>query len=72
MEMRIATAVIQAVKNTQTERMETSSCASLTDTNSTTKAFTDRFNPLTLIVQNLAAQVTALTEAQETNFYKRQ
>jgi hypothetical protein len=23
-------------------------------------------------VQNLAAQVTALTEAQETNFYKRQ
>jgi hypothetical protein len=72
MEMRIATAVIQAVKNTQTEQAESSSCASSIDTNSTTKTFTDRFDALTFIMQNLAEQVTALTEAREANFHKRQ
>jgi hypothetical protein len=71
METRIAAAVIQAVKNTQNEQMEIESQSS-TDTNTTTRTVLDRFDALTLVVQNLAAQVTALTEVQEANINKRQ
>jgi hypothetical protein len=72
METRIATAVIQAVRTAQSEQTETSSQASSIDTNTTTRTFADRFDALTLIVQNLANQVTALTEIQEANINKRQ
>jgi hypothetical protein len=71
METRIAAAVIQAVKTTQNEQMEIESQSSI-DTNTTTRTVLDRFDALTLVVQNLAAQVTALMEAQETNINKRQ
>jgi hypothetical protein len=71
METRIATAVIQAVQKSQQEQIENSSQAS-TDTSSTTRTFTDRFDALTMVVQNLATQVTALTEMQEANINKRQ
>jgi hypothetical protein len=71
METRIATAVIQAVQKSQQEQIENSSQAS-TDTSSTTRTFTDRFDSLTMVVQNLATQVTALTEMQEANINKRQ
>jgi hypothetical protein len=72
METRIATAVIQAVRTAQSEQTDTSSQASSIDTSTTTRTFADRFDALTLIVQNLANQVTALTEAQEANINKRQ
>jgi hypothetical protein len=71
METRIAAAVIQAVKTTQNEHMEIESQSSI-DTNTTTRTVLDRFDALTLVVQNLAAQVTALMEAQEANINKRQ
>jgi hypothetical protein len=70
METRIAAAMIQAVKNVQNEQMEIESQSS-TDTNTTTRTVLDRFDALTLVVQNLAAQVTALTETQEANINKR-
>jgi hypothetical protein len=72
METRIAAAVIQAVRTAQSEQTDTSSQASSIDTSTTTRTFADRFDALTLIVQNLANQVTALTEAQEANINKRQ
>jgi hypothetical protein len=71
MESRIAAAVIQAVRTTQNDQMETGSQTS-TDTNTTTRTFADRFDALTVVVQNLAAQVSALTEAHESNINKRQ
>jgi hypothetical protein len=71
MESRIAAAVIQAVRTTQNDQMETGSQTS-TDTNTTTWTFADRFDALTVVVQNLAAQVSALTEAHKSNINKRQ
>jgi hypothetical protein len=70
MESRIAAAVIQAVRTTQNDQMETGSQTSM-DTNTTTRTFADRFDALTVVVQNLAAQVSALAEAHESNINKR-
>jgi hypothetical protein len=71
MESRIAAAVIQAVRTTHNDQMETGSQTS-TDTNTTTRTFADRFDALTVVVQNLAAQVSEMTEAHESNINKRQ
>jgi hypothetical protein len=58
------------VKNVQHEQMEIESQSS-TDTNTTTQTVLDRFDALALVVQNLAAQVTALTVTQEANINKQ-